>query len=464
MLIAKAVGAVLGTIQVLYLARRLGAESFGIYVLAAYFSGLFASLGDLGLNNLLTKNLSREREQATAVSSRILTLKLALSSTVWLIAIVVLMALNYPSETTVIISLRLFGRVLFGSMLYAYYHLFEGFERMQYVAVFDLIQKALDLLACLILFELGFTLRYYVGAIVSIEFALFLCAVGIGWSHLGVPFRLDFGWRTWGNLIRSAVPYGLILIFFEVMTSVDTTMLSKMRPSLEVGHYGAAVRVVSVLSYVPSMVGAAMFPTAVRVFHQSPDSAKVIFAGVIRAMALIAIPMAAGITLLGQPVIDLLYGEAYREATNPLLVLAWAVGIFCLSTPMVLLLNAIDRQHYATGVVGIAALANVLLNILLIPYWGPTGAAIATLIAQTAILSLCWRELTRIWGKIGVSKYLFQGLAASIFMSLMVLPMRSYPVLPVVFLGAMSYLGCLILLGGFTRDDVRWFKKIVSSD
>lgn len=447
----------------LYLTRRLGAETFGIYILASYFSGLFASLGDLGLNNLLTKELSRFRTLAAAVSARIITLKLVLSTAVWIIAVIVLVVLDYPAETAVIISIRLVGLVLFGSLLNAYYHVFEGYERMKYVAMFDLAHKLLDLIACLILFEMGYTLHYYVGALVVTECALFLCAIGMSWRYLGIPFRLDFDWKNWGNLIRSAVPYGLILIFFEIMTSVDTTILSKMRPPADVGFYGAAVRVANVLTYVPLMVATAMFPTAARVFHQSPESARELFFGVIRAMTLIGVPMAVGNTLLTQPVIDLLYGYSYHEAANPLLVLGWAAGVYCLSTPMVLLLNAIDRQKYATGVVGIAALANVVLNILLIPFWGPTGAAIATLIAQIAILVLCWRKVGRIWGKIGISRYLLQGIAGSTAMALVVLPLRSFPVLPVVFLGAMSYLGCLILVGGFTRDDWRWIKQIVQS-
>ena len=462
LLVGRALGILLSIVQVLYLARLLGAESFGIYVFAAYFASLFTSLGDLGLSNLLTKDLSRARTQATAVASRIITLKLALSTAVWLIGFVVLIALDYPSETLIIVNLRLLGRVFFGSLLYAYYHIFEGLERMAYVAIFDLTHKFLDLIACLILFELGFTLSHYMGVLILIEGVLLLCAVGVSWSHLGVPFRLNIDWRNWGNLIRTALPYGLILVFFEMMTTVDTTILSKIRSPLEVGFYGASVRVVSVLSYVPLMVGSAMFPTVARVFHESPDSARPIFSGVIRAMILIGIPVAVGTTLLSQPIINLIYGEAYEAAANPLVVLAWAVGIYYVSTPLVLLLNAIDRQHYATGVVGFAALANVLLNFLLIPFWGPTGAAVATLIAQIAILMLSWKEITRLWGKIGVSRYWVQGIAAAAVMALFVFPFRSYPVVPVVIFGAAAYLGCLILVGGFTRNDWQWFKKIAN--
>ena len=75
----RAVGFVLGLIRLNYLARLLGVANFGVLNFATYFTSLFASLFDLGLSQLLTREIARDLSRSRELLGRVLTLKLGIA-------------------------------------------------------------------------------------------------------------------------------------------------------------------------------------------------------------------------------------------------------------------------------------------------------------------------------------------------------------------------------------------------
>ena len=92
----------------------------------------------------------------------------------------------------------------------------------------------------------------------------------------------------------------------------------------------------------------------------------------------------------------MLYGEAYLGSIAPLRVITWYVAFSYLGVARDIWLVCENKQKYSKYIYIIAAVANVGMNYLLIPKWGATGAAVATLITQimTSILvPLLWRDM-----------------------------------------------------------------------
>ena len=99
-------------------------------------------------------------------------------------------------------------------------------------------------------------------------------------------------------------------------------------------------------------------------------------------MATLSLLIALAISLLGKYVISLFFGASYMPAVNILAVHIWTgpfVFIGCVSGLQVVHENMTKVSLYR-GIAG--AVANVLLNIVLIPRFGGIGSAVATLIAQ----------------------------------------------------------------------------------
>ena len=87
--------------------------------------------------------------------------------------------------------------------------------------------------------------------------------------------------------------------------------------------------------------------------------------------------------ILGDKILYYLYGASFVEGTSALyfLLIVQVVNVFMFLGTMSL--TAINRQIDAFWVTIIAASANIILDVALIPIIGITGAAVATLIAIT---------------------------------------------------------------------------------
>ena len=96
-------------------------------------------------------------------------------------------------------------------------------------------------------------------------------------------------------------------------------------------------------------------------------------------LLLLALPMAAGLTLTADRIILFLYGPQFSAAAAALIMLAWAEALLFLHLIMGFLLTAIDRQGLFTAATAAYAAANVAINLVLIPRYGAAGAAAAAL-------------------------------------------------------------------------------------
>jgi len=101
------------------------------------------------------------------------------------------------------------------------------------------------------------------------------------------------------------------------------------------------------------------------------------------------------ITITARWVVNLLYGEAYLEAVPPLRILVWVSLVENLTRIRDLWLIGADQSRFVTWFSVSGTLGNMILNAILIPVHGISGAAAATVITQLAviiILPACFRE------------------------------------------------------------------------
>ncbi|MDB2293247.1 polysaccharide biosynthesis C-terminal domain-containing protein, partial [Halorubrum ezzemoulense] len=114
-----------------------------------------------------------------------------------------------------------------------------------------------------------------------------------------------------------------------------------------------------------------------------PATAAQIYEKALSNGLLIYIPAAAGLSLVADPLIQILFGEQYLGAVPVLQVLS----IFVILQSIKLLTdNGLDFLGHAQGraiIKGITAVLNVCLNLILIPRIGVVGAASATVLTDT---------------------------------------------------------------------------------
>jgi O-antigen/teichoic acid export membrane protein len=113
-----------------------------------------------------------------------------------------------------------------------------------------------------------------------------------------------------------------------------------------------------------------------------------------------AFVLAVIVQLVGGPLVELLFGERFAASTPVLQIHIWA-GVFIFMRALLsrwLLAEDLLRFSLVTHVAG--AVMNVALNLLLIPRYGATGAALATVASYACAgwLALFLSERTRPMG------------------------------------------------------------------
>jgi len=163
----------------------------------------------------------------------------------------------------------------------------------------------------------------------------------------------------------------------------------------EVGLYSAAQRLSEVWYFLPMSLASSVFPTLVR--SRETDGARYLerLERLFSVMAVVSLGAATATTLLSSHIIRLVFGAAFAGAGTILSIHVW--------TAFFVFWGVVGETWYLTeGLTRLtlyrtasAAIANVALNLVLIPRYGGAGAAVATLLSQawSAWLSnLVWRQ------------------------------------------------------------------------
>jgi len=167
-----------------------------------------------------------------------------------------------------------------------------------------------------------------------------------------------------------------------IFSYTDTILIGFFMQSADVGIYRTALQLSTVGSFTTLAFQTVLFPRI------SSWAAEGKIAEIEKSLAractyslFLAIPTCIGGWILGYYLLYYIYGASFTGGVTPLvfLLLIQVVNIFMFLGTMSL--NALDHPKDAFRVTAVAAVVNVILNILLIPVLGITGAAIATLLA-----------------------------------------------------------------------------------
>ncbi len=183
-------------------------------------------------------------------------------------------------------------------------------------------------------------------------------------------------------------------IFFIVSTFAWTRteifFLERSFGSAAVAHFSAGLTIANIVAQAPLLITGSLLPIlAGQLSEHGSARARSLFAGALRLMALIVFPASAGLAALCPILIPLLFGEAFRPAVAPAMILCAGGILVSLQSIAVTYLLAAEQSR-AVLVPGLAAAALALFaGITVIPVWGPTGAAIS----RTAIQAMVYLVL-----------------------------------------------------------------------
>nr|WP_319825148.1 polysaccharide biosynthesis C-terminal domain-containing protein [Thalassovita sp.] len=191
------------------------------------------------------------------------------------------------------------------------------------------------------------------------------------------------GWRA------AVWPLALITGAQSVTANADLLMLGWWRDAVEIGHYKVATSASNV-SIIGLSIVAMVCEQRYAVHFRLGETGRLarLASGVALIGFVLAVPLILMLVAFGGVILRIFFGSGFEQGGVALtiLVLGQLVNAFCGSS--ISLLNMSGHERIAMRGIGLAAVFNVLLNLLLIPGFGIEGAA-----AATAVSTILWNVL-----------------------------------------------------------------------
>lgn len=380
-----------GLLVGVWIARYLGPEQFGMLNFALAFTGLFGAIATVGLQGIVVRNIVRAPESAglTLGTAGLLQLLGGLVSYLLILGVIAFLRPHDALARTIVAILG--ATMLFKAGEIAVYW-FESQVQSKYTVwvqngVF-LIFAALKVV--LILNHASLLAFVWVSLAEAAVVALALIIVMNRLGHTLASLKVTAQHAV--TLFRDCWPLIFSGIAVSIYMKIDQVMLSQMVGDAEVGIYSAAVRISEVWHFIPMAIVASVFPSVLEAKKHSQSLYIARLQKLYDSMVIISVAIALPMSFLATPVVALIFGDSYRDAGHILAIHTWTSIFIFLGVASSQWFLTENQQTLSMQRTCIGCIANICLNIWLIPAHGATGAAIATLASQ-AIAALFFDAL-----------------------------------------------------------------------
>ena len=386
------------TITQVFLARTLGSGGFGQISAVLAAAALLTPLAQGGLSGIVVKAAIDHPEQERAIFETAVWWRL-IAATVAAILGIVIWSTGFSNDS----QYAAFPLLAIAQITLALQVLELRFLAHERIA--ELVRIRIIIAVIFAILKIGLAWQTHSIPIVLAVFAAEYAALGtvhLIWCHNifrdWTRPRASATWRTW---FIARTPWLVISGFAEAINQkIDIVMLERFRGAHEAGLYAAAAKISEAWYAVPFLLVTAVFPTIVkaqdegRLHHND-------WQRLLDAMFALTLLVSVVIQWVATPLVDLLFGEPFRESASVLAIHAWAglfVGMRAVLSRWII---TEDVLWLSTWMACAGAIVNVGLNLLLIPRHGAQGAAVATAVsyATAAWLALFLHERSRLLGK-----------------------------------------------------------------
>ena len=381
--VGKIVGTILGLITIGMITRYLGATGYGYYSTILGFIQFFGILVDFGLTITTAQMLGHGKWQQDKLFGNILSLRVISSVVVLGLGSLLCLFFPYPAFVKAGIALMAIS-FFFITLTQVFLGYYQKHLQMQYVSLAEVGNRVFLILGVYwaIAFDKGL-FGILIAILLSNLFQLILLYIPakkfgriiFAWDSLIIK---DIWIKTW--------PIALTIVFNLVYLRTDIIILSLLRGPEEVGLYGAAYKVVDVLTTIPFMISGLLLPLLADFWkRQDFTRFKELIQQGFDSLAMIALPLVAGTFFVGHDIMALIAGEDFRDSGEVLRWLIIAVAFIFFNSVFAHAIVALDKQKQTISAYGFVALVGIIGYLIIIPLYGGTGAAIVTMITEGII-------------------------------------------------------------------------------
>ncbi|SIS84487.1 flippase [Belliella pelovolcani] len=372
----------LGLFVGVWVARYLGPKDFGLLNYAKSFILLFSALASLGLQGLVVREIVKNKANQFEILGTSFYMRVFGGISVMFISFISIKL--YEPENDILHYLVL---IVSGTMVFKASEIISFWFESQVQSKFQVwVENSVFFISAIIkiiFIYYGLPVIMFAWAFLFESFLIAIILFGV-YRSKGLKVRdWSFSIYRMKYLLNEGWPLILAGLSIMLYMQIDKIMIGKILGEKEVGLYSVAVQISEVWYFLPTVIASSIFPSLIKLKENNSKLYKRRIEKLFDIMVVLSLIIAISMTFLSHKLIFLLFGGDYIEAGKVLSIHIWA-GVFVflgvLSSKWFLIENLQKFSFYRTAWGG---LLNIGLNYLLIPKFGITGSAIATVISQS---------------------------------------------------------------------------------
>ncbi|HTM68517.1 MAG TPA: flippase [Candidatus Binatia bacterium] len=453
----KFAGNVLGIITIAIMTRALGRDGYGAFTTAISFLQFFGILVDFGLTLTMVRMISEERADVSRVASNIFTLRIVSGAVFFGLAPVLALAFPYPPQvkTAIAIGALSFFAMTSSQVLTGVFqkHLATGRAALADVlgraalllGAWHAAARGAGLLAFVAAFVLGNVVQLTVTFIAARKFA-----------RIRPAFDLGF----WRKIVRESWPIGVSIAFNLIYLKGDVIILSLTRTQGEVGLYGAAYKVLDVITVIPMIFMGLVLPLLSSAWSGGrKDEFGRKLGKAFDALSLLALPLAFGTFAVASDLMAFVAGPQFAASGPFLAILMLAGAAVFWSALFGHTVVAIGLQRKMIFAYAADAALSLALYVWAVPRYGGPGAAWVTVFSEAFIMvATAWAVIAATGVTLKLRTFLRAALASAL-MAAAVASLASLHVLLRVAVGAAVYAALLAIFGILNKETLSFLRK-----
>ncbi len=446
---------VIGFFATIYIAHNAGAAALGGFFLLLAYVGVIGLFTDGGISGAALQRISEGDSQGEYFSAHaaIRCILLAATLTVLIAIRPVFVDLNQSGLFLWLLAALVVSTAA-GIISTGVY----GSGKVGILQIADLANNIIRVIVQVIAVYLG----YSVGGLAAGFIAGIIAGLLINQHALSMKI-VRFGYRNILGLLAFSGWAFITALTGALLGSADTILVGYFLSNSEIGMYRTAFQLATIALFVMVALRTALYPK-IASWMKGGETASIetALARAITYSLALAVPAACGAWVIGSSLLYYLYGSPF-VAAGPALSLLFMVEIVTVFLSLeTMCLGALNLPKSVFVVTAIGAGSTILLDILLIPVFGITGAALALLIG-TGIFAIAAHMILRKRIKVSIEKKpVASVIVSSVVMAFCVIAFQYFLPLTNAFLiagavvsGMAIYSLLLVRLDRGIRDEVR---------
>lgn len=194
--------------------------------------------------------------------------------------------------------------------------------------------------------------------------------------------KLKYSKKVFKHLICIGKYYMISSFMVTMFTKVDKLMIKALLGNEPNGLYAVAVTCSEMFTIVFASIIEAMRPYILEGKKKNNQVFEDRLGALYAILVCLGVACSVVVSFFSDFIIRVVYGSAYAGSAAALQILIWNTAVACIGGAKDIWILAERKQKYLLFLNAAGVVSNVLLNLILIPAFGISGAAIATLLTQ----------------------------------------------------------------------------------